>query len=95
MKFTLGLFPSPFGVLSFLILALLIVLRSKKILVSVSFRSSLISYHNDYRIGMNNTDMKFPSPFGVLSFLIFNIRFERNVYCIMFPSPFGVLSFLI
>ena len=40
-------------------------------LVSVSFRSSLISYEIDIN-GLNKVKelMKFPSPFGVLSFLI-------------------------
>ena len=38
----------------------------------------------------------FPSPFGVLSFLMkYSASEEAYEYTSLFPSPFGVLSFLI
>ena len=36
----------------------------------------------------------FPSPFGVMSFLI-SRESNNQIYSNMFPSPFGVMSFLI
>ena len=64
--------------------------------VSVSFRSSLISYTNDNQQSSDSAgNAEFPSPFGVLSFLIvIGIDYVQNPANWKFPSPFGVLSFL-
>ena len=62
-------FPSPFGVMPFLILELLTLLYSLQALVSVSFRSYVFSYSSCIFITANPC-LKFPSPFGVVSFLI-------------------------
>ena len=64
--------------------------------VSVSFRSSLISYLVDENNGCHLDDSELPSPFGVLSFLILKLfKLVLLELFVMLPSPFGVLSFLI
>ena len=41
-------------------------------------------------------DIMFPSPFGVMSFLMDTIQFDiETLESYEFPSPFGVISFLI
>ena len=67
-------FPSPFGVLSFLIFFILSSsLKFEISKFSVSFRSSLISYKAATVMFGGLIAADFPSPFGVLSFLIFQL----------------------
>ena len=65
--------------------------------VSVSFRSCVFSYWTqDSYTNVGPGASKFPSPFGVVSFLIRVKNLHEEIFeTLEFPSPFGVMSFLI
>ena len=64
--------------------------------VSVSYRSYILSY-GKYEISYAYDDLlKFPSPIGVIFFLMYNIKMlQGHLKNNMFPSPIGVIFFLI
>ena len=91
-------FPSPFGVLSFLIQFQYSIYHPDLIaLVSVSFRSSLISYSSAYFTFVASSISSGFRLLSEFSHFLFNKYFHMNDIhlVISFPSPFGVLSFLI
>ena len=65
------MFPSPFGVMSFLIeKGADSVISKLEMSVSVSFRSCVFSYRYTITEDIKDNIDTFPSPFGVVSFLI-------------------------
>ena len=73
-------FPSPFGVHSFLINSIKHI-RDGKFLLSFRLLSEFTHFLFIFSFSeMNEEEKTFPSPFGVLSFLIFKRQDTNDVY---------------